>query len=104
MNRLLVTAITATALAFGTHGASAGHYKVLHDFCAKKCTDGSSPWGPPVADGAGNYFGTASSGGNKQSGGTIYEASLVSGKWRVTPIYTFCVKSGCPTARCRKAG
>jgi len=104
MNRLLVTAITATALALGTHGASAGHYKVLHDFCVKKCTDGSAPWGPPVADGAGNYFGTASTGGGKNSGGAIYEASVVSGKWRVTPIYTFCVKSGCPDGSLPQAG
>src|SRR5580704_8532499 len=50
--------------------------------------DGYYPYGGLVADGKGNFFGAASSGGTF-SAGTVYELSPSSGGWTETTLYSF---------------
>src|ERR1700749_712366 len=96
MNKLLLGAVAITALgAIFTQPASATTFKVEHSFCAKAdCTDGSQPFGTPVADASGNYYGGLSQGG-KFGHGAIYQAVLQSGAWHVTDIHNFCAHANC---------
>lgn len=44
--------------------SASGKETVLHSFCSEdKCADGKAPYGGLVADGSGNFYGTASAGG-----------------------------------------
>jgi len=54
-----------------------GTLTTLHDFCSQSdCTDGSFPWGGPLAqDTNGNFYGTTSAGGTN-SDGTVFELSV----------------------------
>lgn len=96
MNKLLLGAVAITALgAIFTQPASATTFKVEHSFCTKAdCTDGSQPFGTPVADASGNYYGGLSQGG-KFGHGAIYQAVLQSGAWHVTDIHNFCAHANC---------
>jgi hypothetical protein len=59
--------------------------KILHEFIGK---DGSNPIGQLMMDSSGNLYGTASTGGAYGSG-SLFETSLVSGKWETHDIYSF---------------
>ena len=67
------------AAAFGGRGQGsgtlfrfdAGAFQLVYQFCHDRhCSDGIAPESPPLADGAGNFFGTTYEGG---TGGVIYE-------------------------------
>jgi uncharacterized repeat protein (TIGR03803 family) len=65
----------------------AGGYMQLYSFCSKaNCTDGSTPFFPPVEGNDGNFYGTANSGGST-GGGVIYKITP-SGQYSV--LYNFC--------------
>jgi uncharacterized repeat protein (TIGR03803 family) len=70
-------------------GGGAWSEQVLHPFCAI-CDGGGYPYAGPLADAAGNLFGTTTSGGVHASG-TLYELSGSS--YQV--LYNFCSQSGC---------
>ena len=62
---------------------------VLYNFCPwpYSCTDGCSPQGNLTSDGAGNFYGTTTEGG--QGGGTVFELSPNgSGGWNETVLYS----------------
>jgi uncharacterized repeat protein (TIGR03803 family) len=78
----------------------------MHDFCTKpKCTDGSTPHAPLMADGSGTLFGTTSAGGKHQNG-TIFEllANANQTRWTVHVLYSFCSVAGCTDGREPVAG
>jgi uncharacterized repeat protein (TIGR03803 family) len=59
--KLLAYGAAAALLALAPTAASAGKFKVIHSFCAKRdCTDGYFPTAPVVMDRSGNFFGTTS--------------------------------------------
>jgi len=64
----------------------------LHSFDG---TDGSSPNGGLIFDGAENLYGTSADGGAYDSG-TIFELTPSSDGWTFTVIYNFCREYGCP--------
>jgi uncharacterized repeat protein (TIGR03803 family) len=95
MNKLLISTLAFAAFALTT-GADAARYRDIHVFCAKtNCPDGAAPFGAPVGDGKGDYFGTTV-GGGRFGGGTVYRMTLASGKWQQSVLYSFCAKSSCP--------
>jgi len=68
--------------------------KVLHNFggCAEFCTDGFLPKSTPVIDGAGNVYGTTSTGGPNDfgTGGMVFELSPgTGGTWTETVVHNF---------------
>lgn len=67
---------------------SSGTETILHNF--NGTTDGSFPWGPPIEASDGNFYGTASGGGNKGNG-VVYKVTS-SGTFSV--IYEFDVTHG----------
>ena len=79
------------------HGRS-WTYQVLYDFCAaKKCTDGSVPSTPLIADAAGNLYGATQAGG-ANDGGAFFELSPpAEGEtaWTETVLYSFCARAAC---------
>src|SRR3984885_11519849 len=69
---------------------------VLYNFCSQaNCSDGEYSSATLVADGAGNFYGTA--GGGSLGGGIVFELSPDgNGGWSETVLYNFCVnKVGC---------
>jgi len=89
--------VAATALGFLSlaGSAQASSYSNIYTFCSKNgCSDGAAPFADLVADGAGNYFGTTSSGGNDNRG-VVFELSPNGGSWTYKVVYAFCPKSGC---------
>lgn len=95
MNKILVTAFGALALASASNAANASGFTIHHAFCAQtNCVDGAQPIGAPVADASGNYFGTTSLGGVKNSG-TIYRMSYDGAHWHYKRIHSFCSKASC---------
>jgi uncharacterized repeat protein (TIGR03803 family) len=69
------------------------NYNVLYSFCADQdlCSDGYQPYAAVTLDAKGDLFGTASLGGNADSGGTAFG---LSGK-KFTLLHTFCSKASC---------
>jgi uncharacterized repeat protein (TIGR03803 family) len=73
--------IYGMAVGGGTHSngvvfelSSGGQETVLHNFCTQTgCPDGSTPYGGLVMDGAGNFYGTTSKGGNSIGGGVVFK-------------------------------
>jgi uncharacterized repeat protein (TIGR03803 family) len=67
-----------------------GKEHVLHSFCTG-CADGTGPVSDLVLDTAGNLFGTARTGGAKDSG-TVFELTpnAKHTKWKFKILYTFC--------------
>ena len=91
-------AFTLLALAAGTTQASAigAKYKVLHAFCTQtNCVDGGQPYGAPVPDGQGNWFGTTTEGGGGNTGGTIYEMRFDGTHWSHLRLHRFCAQANC---------
>jgi uncharacterized repeat protein (TIGR03803 family) len=71
---------------------------VLYNFCSlPNCTDGGTPYGPPVMDSAGRLFGTTAQGGGGDNGGdenfagTVYSITGTN----ESVIYDFCSLSNC---------
>ncbi len=68
-------------------------YSDVHDFCgSKKCHDGAAPSNALVSDTVGNFYGTASSGGEHQNAGLIFKLAP---DGTYTPVYSFCVLHNC---------
>jgi len=62
--------------------------RVLHEFAGSP-NDGSSGWGNPTFDAAGNLYGTTQ-GGGATGGGTVFELTPGKhGKWSETILYSF---------------
>jgi len=61
-------------------------FTVLHSFTGYG--DGSLPTAGLTADGTGNFYGTATSGGTNNHG-TVFKLSSAGSGWVVTPIYSF---------------
>ncbi|MGH7046605.1 MAG: choice-of-anchor tandem repeat GloVer-containing protein [Stellaceae bacterium] len=69
---------------------------VLYSFCARsKCADGDQPYTGLIIDSKGDLYGTATQGGSKDMGGTVFELSPNSAKtkWTETVLYDFCARS-----------
>ena len=104
MNKIFTAALAAAALGFCLHGAYAATYAVEHNFCTKaNCPDGSQPDAAPVADEAGNYYGTTVHGGSKDSG-TIYRMSFNGTAWKSSVIHSFCLKTDCADGNAPQGG
>ncbi len=92
---LAVMAIAGLALATGA--AEAAKFKVLHSFCTpghRFCGDGSNPPGQLVMDQAGNFFGTAATGG--LDAGTVFELERKpGGRFKFKTLYRFCTQGTC---------
>jgi uncharacterized repeat protein (TIGR03803 family) len=66
-----------------------GKLTTLYSFCSlADCTDGSTPYAPPVQGTDGNFYGTTSGGGTG-SGGTLYEITATG---TLTTLYSFCAQ------------
>jgi uncharacterized repeat protein (TIGR03803 family) len=94
--RCILGACLALVLPVPLRGARAE--TVLYSFCSQggeSCTDGEAPYAPPVADQAGNLFGTTGGGGS--GGGSVFELSAGGAE---TVLYSFCGGSdgGAPRA------
>jgi uncharacterized repeat protein (TIGR03803 family) len=92
----LAFAIALVAMIGPWTAASARHYTVIHQFCKKlTCADGRYPGGAPVADQAGNLYGTA--GGGAQAAGIVYALSPAPGSrnWDYRVLYNFCSEPNC---------
>lgn len=95
MKKFIAMLIGVAASSALTQTASAASLKPIHAFCAKTdCADGAQPWGPPVTDGKGNYYGVTDLGGAKNKG-TIYRMTLANGHWSFTRLYSFCTDKNC---------
>lgn len=103
---LLSVAILATIVAVAPV-AQGQTFTVLHDFT--NGADGGEPWAGLSMDRAGNFYGTASTGGytggncsnlNPHGCGTVFKLSHKNSGWVFTPIYTFTGPDGAnPQAR-----
>jgi uncharacterized repeat protein (TIGR03803 family) len=68
---------------------------VLYSFCSySSCTDGSVPYAGLIMDGAGNLYGTASQGGNKNDG-VVYRLAPNGTGWTQSVLYSFCSQINC---------
>jgi uncharacterized repeat protein (TIGR03803 family) len=70
---------------------------VLYHFCSRsKCSDGFSPLGGVVIDGAGNLYGTTS-GGGRHNFGSLFELMPDNNesKWTQMTLYNFCSETKC---------
>jgi uncharacterized repeat protein (TIGR03803 family) len=81
-----------TVFELSPNGKGGWNPAILHTFCGIP-KDGCSPKGPLVFDGAGNIYGTTTSGGVKNLG-TVYKLSPVTegknkGTWTEKILYTF---------------
>jgi uncharacterized repeat protein (TIGR03803 family) len=70
----------------------AGKLTSLYNFCSlSNCADGANPYGGLVLATDGNFYGTTSAGGSRQSLGTIFR---ITPKGALTTLYTFSDTSG----------
>jgi len=73
--------------------AAQGKLTTLYSFCAlSSCADGAFPRAGLIYATNGNLYGTTESGG-AYGGGTVFK---ITSKGRLTTLYSFCPKSGCP--------
>lgn len=94
MNKLTLAVLATAVLSFATP-AAATTYQGLHGFCAQQsCADGSQPRATLASDGAGNYFGTTTTGGAYQ-GGTVFRMSFDGSHWKYTRLHSFCRRPDC---------
>jgi uncharacterized repeat protein (TIGR03803 family) len=80
-------AILATARAAGPQPAT---FAVLHSFAGSP--DGATPFGGIIRDKAGNFYGTAGSGGAAASGGIVFELAkpaAAGGAWAEIVLHSF---------------
>jgi uncharacterized repeat protein (TIGR03803 family) len=66
---------------------------VLGDLCPT-CKTGSTPGGGAIMDASGNLFVNTKAGGGAGDG-TVIELTQNKGKWKATPIYSFCSAKKC---------
>jgi uncharacterized repeat protein (TIGR03803 family) len=70
-----------------------GALTTLYDFCSElNCADGSSPQEGLVQGSDGNFYGTTTSGGAHDSGGTIFQ---ITPEGTFTTLYSFCALTNC---------
>ena len=87
--QVLATLAIFTAVLFLSSTRAAADDKVLHSF-ANNPTDGSNPFSGLIFDGAGNLYGTTSSGGSTGVGGTVFELSPgAGGTWTEQVLHSF---------------
>src|SRR4051812_24534655 len=68
--------------------------KVLYSFCSfANCSDGASPFGPPILDTSGNLYGTAGGGGSAERG-VVFELQKNQNTWTYIVRYNFCGSGG----------
>jgi uncharacterized repeat protein (TIGR03803 family) len=99
----------AAIIAAGTMGAAGAAHAAtlspLHPFCnSANCSDGSEPEAGLLLDPSGNLFGTATSGGTANNGGTVFELALSGGTYTFHVIHAFCHNSTCPDGQLPNAG
>ena len=70
-----------------------GDLTTLHNFCAQSgCPDGSMPIGALIQASDAEFYGTTSTGGANDNGGTIFRMSP---NGELTTLYSFCSQSNC---------
>jgi uncharacterized repeat protein (TIGR03803 family) len=85
----------------GAHGygtvfemTPAGSVTTLYNFCSQaNCADGSGPGAGLVQAADGNFYGTTTSGGALNQGGTVFKITPAG---KLTTLYTFCAQTNCP--------
>jgi uncharacterized repeat protein (TIGR03803 family) len=98
-----------TVVSGGANGAGTvfkiaphGTLTTFYSFCSQTgCTDGGEPWGALTQATNGDLYGTTSTDGSVNGGGTIFKVTLAG---KLTTLYTFCEQSGCPDGRNPVAG
>jgi uncharacterized repeat protein (TIGR03803 family) len=96
MKNVLIAAFAALALSPFAQANAATTYKDVYDFCPQVgCTDGAHPAAGLTPDGAGNFYGTASNGGDSNSDGTVFKLSPAGRGLKLTTVYTFCTQMNC---------
>jgi uncharacterized repeat protein (TIGR03803 family) len=91
----LVVAALVVMLFIAAGPAHAQTETVLYSFCSQPdCSDGFFPESGLTFDGAGNLYGTTTSGGTG-IGGTVFELSPNGGGWSETVLHDFCPQRPC---------
>ncbi len=67
---------------------------VLHSFFCSNCADGANPAPGLIMDGAGNLYGTTTTGG-ATGGGTVFQLTPSDTGWSETVLYSFCSQTRC---------
>jgi uncharacterized repeat protein (TIGR03803 family) len=70
---------------------------VLHSFCSRPhCADGGNPFAGLTFDLVGNLYGTTSTGGRSQYGGTVFQLTPnQNGGWTEHVLHNFCSRTNC---------
>jgi uncharacterized repeat protein (TIGR03803 family) len=69
----------------------------LYSFCSQpNCADGASPAGGLALGTDGNFYGTTSSGGTAEGGGTVFK---ITPSGTLTTLYSFCSQPNCADGR-----
>ncbi len=103
---LLRAVFLIAAATIGVAGAAqAATLSTLHPFChSANCADGSEPEAGLLLDPNGNLFGTATSGGTANNGGTVFELVPSAGTYAFHVVHAFCHDSVCPDGQLPNAG
>ena len=79
-----------------------GTETTLYTFCSQaNCSDGGQPYAGLHMDGSGNLYGTTSTGGSANGGGTLFE---VAPSGTMTVLYSFCSQANCSDGSSSWAG
>jgi uncharacterized repeat protein (TIGR03803 family) len=71
-----------------------GSLTTLYSFCSQaNCADGSAPAAALVQAPDGNFYGTTTSGGALNNGGTVFKITPAG---KLTTLYNFCSQANCP--------
>jgi uncharacterized repeat protein (TIGR03803 family) len=70
-----------------------GTLTILYSFCSKtNCVDGAFPYSGVVQRSDGNFYGTTTSGGGPNNGGTVFKLTP---SGALTTLHAFCSKANC---------